>query len=1330
DPFVEDPLPANLAGQPEGANSFGDLPAFDDASGFGHLPAFEEGLGFDNLPAFDAEPLAAPADIGPDLSAGPVMTDVAPAFSSLTPAASANPVTPNSVEQQPAAGNDVASVRVHWGALAAGVALGFVLLAGEGFLLFRGDSSSVVAETGDVASIAEPDSQSRAVEPALESDREKIQPEPQATRQDHQETPEGEMLQADSVPEQQDQPGEQRSPPQQPLLAEVVPDQSHYTLGGSGGNRSLPTSVRSVAYDEQTGRIAITVDSKDGKSGAVAVYEIDKVLNGPGEPIATFETPGLPTSVAVKPWKEKRLFAVACNSSADVWLYDVDTLEPAGKVSAGASEVIDIQDLGSSRDQDDPFLYFAALQSYERHGSTSKGNVIGRLDLSTMSLDSKTLPPQPGQKTAQPDGRVAVSADGSTLFGKEASFRYEKLPGDGKLGMLMQRHEVESRYGSVPTPGPFGVQTLAANWLCSRDLFVTDNTGVLLLACGKQNAILLGVEKLNSKQPNDPIGRIKILSANNYKVHASANLDSSIFFNRTWGFLDEQRKLAILATGRTIMVWRDLLENVPEEPWLTVMADVPEKVTVDKEISIPLQTPAGGDVTYEFIDESPYFEDVVKETVSPYQVSYRSSLTFGPFAGYTIPDNITLRGDFDILVMLQTPEGKWTRQYTTKEVIYRDWNNDGTVDRTDDVGNPDRKLVDIETVTASDMTITFKPFSDGIRNTLRARTNGAGQVYQYARERPVRAAVCVVQQDSPTEITPITKVATLNVLVTDSVAVMRGTRGLSGVVVPKPEQPLQNRLPRNDFRKNTKFASAQDSPIVINGNTLTWTPTAKQIGKLSLGIRARSGDLVKDTYFGVNVQLGGANDGEELPFYVNGISFQRDSDLAVIWGNDSDVNVVWEYGKKKSSPQPGMKYMVGVYDWRQGKVLRHQEVPLEIDFAAISPSGICATVSNPPRLVRFDYQTLKPIKQVPLKTQALRIVVVADKYVATTAYDNGERFELPSLNAIQPDLPATSTWLAEDFGDGWMWEGVHWDKPMREAKLLAMPIAFGVGPDRNSRGHIAGFAEAARMEPSGPVLLTLHESQAALQGLPMPMHPCRMSVYRHGTAVIGELHFEYDKEIRKVIIPPAQENSYARKGDSLFVAHGPEHSAAIVDGKVRLIPYSLWELPDVGFNFKPVQSTFLLDASRPTKVQYSAPDAVKYRLRVMNGYTNRQGSSATSDSNAKVLFEGESADGSFKIAFDSVEPLVEAARKIAGNDGFSYRNRSLTPDQLNKENADTLVAYRNQVTDTFRSLTGRGPRKIPVPIYAYVTAENAAGEKAALFHAYLVDVDASNPAKR
>ncbi|TWU19175.1 hypothetical protein [Allorhodopirellula heiligendammensis] len=1332
----------NPADHEGGAEHVNDAPAFDDASGFGDIPDFENGQTFDQLPEFDVDPLAAPANTFPSMAIGTSSAERVPAFplQGLSPPRTSSDV--KSVESKQATSDHAPSQRIPWRALAAGVALGLALLGIEGYVFFGTGSRATAAKpmVNAADSSAATDSLGQVAASATQAARQ-VQPsspplDPAQNLQQEQEMLSNRKQKSKSGQETQER--EQGSLQAHPILAEIKPDENSFRLEGSPENHVLPTKTWSIAYDEPSGRIALTLDRADGKSGVVAVYDIDNLLSGPADPIAIFATPGLPTAVTIKPWKDTRLYAVACNQSANVWLYDVETLQSIGELSTGDPQSINIQDIGSSRDSNDPFLYFAAIQSFERHGTTYKNNVVGRFDLSTMKLDSKTEPLPSGRTADEPDSRLEVSADGSTLFGINSSYRYEKLPGDGTLGRLTHIHEIDRYDGSRLASGPLGIQTLASHNLCSRDLFVTDNTGVRLLDSGKENAILLGVEKSNAKQAIDPDGWIKIISANNYKVHATKGFKDGIakrsvsnesrahYHPNLWGFLDETRGLAIMATNSSIFVWSDLLDGVPQEPWLTVTSDIPAAVSIGEEISIPLKTPSEADVTYELIDQSPYFVEEKNETDSHIQVSYRDSLTFGPFPTYSIPSDITLRNDFEIIVLLQTPDGKWTRQYTTSELTFRDFNDDGKIDRTDDENNPDRKMVAIETVTANnDMSLTFEPLSDAIRPSLEPRTDGLGRVYQYARTRPVRAAVCIVQGDDPKEVIAITKVATLNILVTDTIAVMRG--GLNTApraAVPKPKPPLQNRLPRDDFREQAKFVSTQDSSIAIVGDSLTWTPSAKQIGKLSLGIRARSGELVKDTYFGVNVKLGGSHDPAALPFYVNGISFQRDSDLAVIWGNDSDMEVSWQHQRKMSAPPPGIKYMVGVYDWRRGEVLRHDEAPGEIEFAAISPSGICATLPNPPRLIRFDHRTLKPIKQVPLQGQATRVVVVADKYVAASSSTTGERFELPSLKPIQPGVPTTSTLLAEEFGDGWMWEGVHWDKAMREPRLLALPIAFGVGPDRNVLGHVKGFEKAARLEPSGPVLLTLHDSRANVTGHQLPMYPCRLHVQREGAEVVGEVAFDHENKIRKILRPALQApDPEVRGGGPLAVSHGPEFSATIIDGRVRFIPYSLWELPEIGFNFQPVQSTFLLNAARPTEVQYAAPDAVKYRLRLMSGYTTKRGDFSTEDNNAKVLFEGESTDGSFQIAFESIQALVEAAQKIAGINDQSYRSHTLSPEQLKKLNSDALAAYRSQVTDAYRSLAGRAPRNIPVPVYAYVTAENATGEKAALFHAYLVDVD-------
>ena len=1068
----------------------------------------------------------------------------------------------------------------------------------------------------------------------------------------------------------------------------------------------------------------------------VAVYDIEKLLKESGEPIATFETPGLPTAVAIKSWKDRRYYAVSCNRSSDISLYDAETLDPAGKLSIDSMSITDIKGLGCSKDPDDPFLYFTAIESYKEFSSTYKTNVVGRFDMSNMQLDSKTPTPKRGQRRDEADTRLAVSADGSILFGRNASYRYEKLPGDGKVGVLTKIHEIETYRGGLPMPGPFGNQSFASFQICSHDLFVTENAGVILLAGGEKNAVFLGVSAKPGRNPAD--SSINLISANNYKSLAKVSIGTNIYSSSSssggkgdrrrigmWGFIDETRDYVIVANNNRLAIQSGLLGKVPREPLLTITSKIPRKVGVGTEISIPLESPSQTDVTYELITDSPYYDPETDPFIkSKHQIDFRETHAFSPFK-----NNYEFRSGKikNAIVMLRAPNGKWVREFTTKEIVYSDANGDGKVDRTDDESNPDRREVAVETFATNDRySITYTPNSDVIRSLLNPRFDSSGKFSEFASARPVHAAIC--RQSSNGKVTVLSDVKTFHVVVRDSEKNKPGSRTTyNGINVRDLKQPTRNYLGHSNFRRQTKMVNTAESPIAINGNVLTWTPGPKQIGKRALGIRARSGEIVKDMYFGIDVEVTGASASSELPFYVNGISFQRDSDLAVIWGNDSASEVTWQYNKRSSDHPPGTKFLLGVYDWKQGKVLRHKEVAEEIELAAISPSGICTMASNPSRLIRYDHNTLKPLNQVPLKNEAKRIVVVNDRYVATAYYGIGERFELPNLDPIHPEVPTADTLLAEHFGDGWMWEGILWDKAMREPKLYAMPIAFHVGTDRNDRGHISGFKGAARIEPAGPVLLTLLDINSQPKGLSIPVYPARLEVHqeqqREGPIVIGEMHFEHRKSIRKVIVPQSRMPSSAKYGQkTMFVANGSDQSAAIIYGKIVLIPYTLWELPDIGFNFEPIQSTFALNPTRPTNVQYSAPGAVSYHLRIMSGFTYRHGSSLTSDSNAKLLFEGTSKDGSFEIAFDSLAPLASVVKRTTGINSFANRNRDATPQQIAQRNSEMLLNYRKNVTDTYRNLTGRAPRQYPVPVYAYVTAEDEHGEKAALFHAYLVEL--------
>jgi hypothetical protein len=130
----------------------------------------------------------------------------------------------------------------------------------------------------------------------------------------------------------------------------------------------------------------------------------------------------------------------------------------------------------------------------------------------------------------------------------------------------------------------------------------------------------------------------------------------------------------------------------------------------------------------------------------------------------------------------------------------------------------------------------------------------------------------------------------------------------------------------------------------------------------------------------------------------------------------------------------------------------------------------------------------------------------------------------------------------------------------------------------------------------------------------------------------------------------------------------------------------------------------VLDVDKPTKVQYSAPGAVRYDLHLQT--------MPPSPFYEPPTVQARSTDGSFEIALELSDQLLN---NITGVMSAITGRTADSPEAR-------LTAYGKAVVPAFRALTGRAPRGVPFPVYAVVVAENAEGKKAGLAHSYLVEI--------
>jgi hypothetical protein len=208
-------------------------------------------------------------------------------------------------------------------------------------------------------------------------------------------------------------PAEPEAPPAEPEPTTPVREPEPFDLTRVRLNKQLdgfklPGVTWAAAYDEVTGRLAITNDER-----GILVYDLDELLAGNPAPVATLPTDGLPTAVCLKPLPDRRAFVIAGQDEAKLLLVDAETLQPFGKIMLEGLKFVDF--LTGSPNPNDPLVYYST-QQYQRmspSGSEKEDNEtaerLGRVNLLTGAQDGPT---------EEHFCDVTVSADGGWLYAR------------------------------------------------------------------------------------------------------------------------------------------------------------------------------------------------------------------------------------------------------------------------------------------------------------------------------------------------------------------------------------------------------------------------------------------------------------------------------------------------------------------------------------------------------------------------------------------------------------------------------------------------------------------------------------------------------------------------------------------------------------------------------------------------------------------------------------------------------------------------------------------------------------------------------------------------
>jgi hypothetical protein len=975
----------------------------------------------------------------------------------------------------------------------------------------------------------------------------------------------------------------------------------------------LPSLTWAAAYDEPTGRLAITHDEK-----GILIYAVEDVLAGKLSPGATLATDGVPTAVCQKTLPDRRVWVVAGKNAPQVHVLDAESLQELGTVTVEKAKFIDF--LTGSANPNDPYVYYST-QCNDNTGADPKWDRFGRINVVAMQPDGQT------DNQAPEIFDASVPADGDVIYCGQHSggLQAVRWPGqrDEEGHVALQAISGANTYEGGYVPAPYGRFVAVSTVLKSRNLWETNVIADFLpKAFFRNRPLMLGVS---------PQNEIAVGSANDGRRLGCVPLppawarepgrpppsdfrqrpDTAPMLKTSFlaAFADDQRQLGLLVLNQGLAVLQLSKLKLRAEKSLIVRNHLPATVVVGQEVTVDLATEAEN-VTFQWIG--------VKDERDP-EVS---RLLLAPETSAVQGKRLTLAASVNA-------------QQT--EVFLTDL-------------TPLAGLSPPLTIQMDDEQMTLTAIDD-FRDSIKVqRTAGS--------PHSVTAQVFALTDAGP--------------------------------AAPKP------------------------SPPKVEGRTFRWTPSPDQVGEKSIRMQAKSGKTVHRWHWEVTVEQPSA----AMPFYLTGIKPKPGGTQAVVWGQPADV------AASRTPAPPTGKFFLGILDLTTKKMIRHREVPRRILAATLHESGIYATLDmldpakstqlTPSRILRFRTEDLEVAGQVATEEHCNELEVIADRYLAGfSRWGQTYRFTVPDMKPVEPALPTfRELRTAGRLRDGYLWDGVVWDQAMATPRLLLFPVQYGAKPPQDGYRIMAGQLGMVRIHTHGPFVCTWYQDEQVFHhGFSLLEYP-GAAICEYGSLNLysweegGKFAGTRDRvPDGKVALVPPQTLTRDQAESRGYVADQAGIVYVVFLGSLHAIPLEqLVPKKAPPFRFEERQSTFVLEVDKPTKIQYSAPGAVRYDLQL---HTMMPGSF-----DEPPAIQARSADGSFEIALEVTNQMLN---NISGGVNQMARSPGAKVEDL-------LAAYAKAVGPTFEVLTGRTPQGVPFPVYAVVIAENAEGKKAGLAHSYLVEI--------
>lgn len=646
------------------------------------------------------------------------------------------------------------------------------------------------------------------------------------------------------------QPTEPKSPPTKsepaPPVREPQPfDLTQIDLDKRLDGFELPGATWAAAYDEVTGRLAVTNDEK-----GILVYDLDDLLDGNAAPVATLPTAGLPTAVCLKTLPDRRVFVIAGQDEAKVVLADAESLEPSGEIALEGLKFVDF--LTSSLNPDDPFVYYST-QRYKRFSPSASemednrtADRLGRVNLVTGEQDGHTQ---------QQFADVIVSANGERLYA-----RFSSLP-DGVIGAWNEILDYRDA-SSGPNMGRIARNYTKTPVCLLGDAISGDNEvynpsmSVHMAnldyspgAVFRHRPVLVGLSK----------GVVIFGSANNYRRHvfiilpmnwlrtnrADPNdfrLRRDICPNVQSAFLDiradSAREMAVITLDKHLVLAPLDRAKLPAEPALFVRTSPPDTVAPGELLQVELELERETkNVEFEYMPYTDWLPNEKQPLLGIMPLGEPSPKPLELHSGVRAEQSFVMLKSYESLAGRKLPIG--LRIGNEVMLITKYERTKLIVQRSQSIAHGSSERIAIVDEFGRDLTTPrIPPKPKGKTLTLAAAVNSQQTIIFVNDLGPLS------DEELP-----------LDIQIGDEKMVIESVDDFKTALNVKRTEPASHSVTSEVLVLNEAALAEPVAPNLptVEGRTFSWTPTADQVGKHIIRMRARVGKLTHEWFWEITV---------------------------------------------------------------------------------------------------------------------------------------------------------------------------------------------------------------------------------------------------------------------------------------------------------------------------------------------------------------------------------------------------------------------------------------------------------------------------------------------